>query len=30
MRPIEKGDPPYMEIASYQEAFPYLERRLGN
>ena len=30
MRPIEKGDSPYMEIASYQEAFPYLERRLGN
>lgn len=30
MRPIEKGESPYGSISVYQDAFPYLERRLGN
>ena len=29
MRPIEKGESPYKEIARYQDAEPYLEKRLG-
>ncbi len=29
MRPVDKGDAPYIKISKYQEAEPYLEKRIG-
>ena len=29
MRPVNKGDSPYVTISDYSEAFPYLEERIG-
>lgn len=29
MRPVNKGESPYEEIADYDEALPYLEERIG-
>lgn len=29
MRPVDKGDAPYDKISKYQEAEPYLEKRIG-
>lgn len=29
MRPLDKGDSPYTEIQQYQDAEPYLEKRIG-
>lgn len=29
MRPVDKGNSPYSEIDEYQEAEPYLEKRIG-
>lgn len=26
MRPVDKGDAPYIKISKYQEAEPYLEK----
>lgn len=28
MRPVDKGDAPYDKISKYQEAEPYLEKRI--
>lgn len=29
MRPVNKGESPYLSIKNYEDALPYLERRLG-
>ena len=29
MRPVDKGESPYKEIKEYQEALPYLEKKIG-
>lgn len=29
MRPVDKGDCPYISIITYSDAFPYLDKQIG-